>query len=496
MDRIMILTAAERWSDLSACLKSIHLNAAVSKRLSYGLVLRKEPEPGDLEEMHLLGSVQYLIADCSPIHVFSRLWQGEAFTLLTNGDTGYEVGWDILLLRMLHRLERSGSIHPALTGIPPLTDASVDAFRPVALDRLTAPDGVLYFQPGTPVRCSAEPQRTAFLSPFFCFSASALFRTLENVTSDLSAAAFVGGWEFFVPSCCPCRSPRTLCPDPEPIPEADSETWRRFTRRAGISDHFPYLNGQARTGILSADLSWDPCISIRQRILDRILALRCAGSPLSLLCVSAVLSEPVHPENTAEENTAYLRWLTAIRELPMIFLTDAVTRPTVQLNHPNVSDYSPDAGLPMYRRLQNPEDPEYLRLSRIFFLRWCKERNPGHSHYAWLDPCSVRYPVDPGTQPDLRPFCTDRITVATVGGLPDFSMIIVPSDLIGPLCGEISVLCESAARKPVPFPSEEEIWKNLSERFPSRFSWIPVSEKYGLIAHILRVSANTTCFQQ
>lgn len=496
MDRILILTSADRWSDTSACLAGACACAAVNKRISYGLILREEPSPADLDEMHTLGSVQYLVSEDRPVHVFSSLWQGESHVLLADRKLVYGTGWDLLLLRMLHRLERNGTARPVLTGIPPLTDAPVNAFRPVAAERMTGPDGTLYFRPGTPVRCSSGPQRSAFLSESFCFAPSAFFRMAETQSGLLSVAAYVNGWEVFIPQLCPCHALSVLCPEPRDIPDPSGESWQRFARRAGITDRFPYLNGQARTGILSADLSWDTTVSLRERFLDKILAWSSAGSSVSLLCVSAVLSEPVHPENTPEENAACLRWLAALHELPMIFLTDAVTRPTVQLSHPNITDYSPSVGLPVIRRLPDAQDPDFLRLSRMFFLRHCKERNPGHSHYAWLDPCSVCYPVDPDTVPDLKRFCTDRITMATVDGKPDFSMIIVPSDLIGPLCGEIGVLCEQSIRQPVPFPAEEDIWKDLMERFPSRFTLVPLPEKNGLIAHILRVSANNTCIQK
>ena len=495
MDRILVLTAADCWSDVSACLAGAHCCAALNKRVSYGLVLRNEPSASDLDEMHLLGSVQYLVSQAAPYHCFSKLWQGESHTLLLDRSVLFGTGWDLTLLRMLHRLERNGTEHPVLTGIPPLTNAAVDAFRAVAADRMTGTDGTISYRPGTPVLNAREPQRTPFLSLQFCFAASSFFRVIENESENISTFAFVNGWELFVPCLCPCHAQEVLCPPQETVMDPDSENWKRFSRKAGITDRFPYLTGQARTGILSSDLAWETVIPLRRRILDRIHTLY-SDSSLSLLCVSAILSEPVHPENTPEENTACLRWLTAIRELPMVFLTDALTRANVQLNHPNVIDFSPSACLPVYRRLPDAEDPDFLHMSRIFFLRCCKERNPGHSHYAWLDPCSVNYPADPGTIPNLKPFCSDRITIAEVDGKPDFSMIIVPADLISPLCEEIAAFCDQSTGKPVPFPSEDELWSNLFERFPSRFTLVPLPEKSGLIAHILRVSANDTCIQR
>lgn len=495
MDRILILTAADGWSDVSACLAGAHSCAGLNKRVSYGLILHKQPSASDLDEMHLLGSVQYLVSEADPFYCFSKLWQGESHTLLADRSVLFDAGWDITLLRMLRQLERNGTEHPVLTGIPPLFNASVDAFRAVAAERITGTDGTISYRPGTPVRYAREPQRTPFLSLQFCFASSSFFRTLECISESPSVAAFINGWDLFVPCRCPCHAQTVLCPPAEDIRDPAAENWRRYARKAGITDRFPYLTGQARTGILSADLAWETSIPLRQRILDRIRSVSTSGSPLSLLCVSAVLSEPVHPENTPEENTACLRWLTAVRELSMIFLADAVTRPNVQLNHPNVIEFAPAAGLPVYRRLPDIEDPDYLRMSRMFFLRYCKERNPGHSHYAWLDPCSVSYPVDPDTIPNLKPFCSDRITIAEVDGKPDFSMIIVPTELISPLCGEIAAFCDQSSRKPVPFPTEEEVWSDLIGRFPSRFTMVPLPEKYGLIAHILRVSANDTCFQ-
>ena len=81
MDRILILAAADRWSSVAACFGGAHSTAVLNQRLSYGLVLREEPTGADLAEMHILGSMQYVVSDEAPLRCFSSLWQGENYVL-------------------------------------------------------------------------------------------------------------------------------------------------------------------------------------------------------------------------------------------------------------------------------------------------------------------------------------------------------------------------------------------------------------------------------
>ena len=495
MDRILILAAADRWSSVAACFGGAHSTAVLNQRLSYGLVLREEPTGADLAEMHILGSMQYVVSDEAPLRCFSSLWQGENYVLSVAPSVCFMTSWDALLLQMIRRLSVNTSAHPVLTGIPPLTEAIVDAFRPVAVAN-ALPDHSLIFRSGTPVTCAGEPQRTAFLNFSFCFAPAALFRSLEKVESDLSAEAFAHGWECFVPHVVMAHALDDLTPASVVVAHPDSEAWHRFAKRAGISETYPWLSGTARTGILNADLSWEMHVPLHVRARNRLHAWTRSGGSISLLCASAFLRTPLHPENTSDENSVYFHRLSVLKEIPMIFLADQYTLPTVQLNHPNVMEYLPSYGLPVNRKLTEEEATAQMALNPMFFLARCKERNPGHTHYAWVDPAAVYYPVDPDTYPDLKPFCTGRITLATVDGKPDLTTVIVPSQLLTPLCAEITAICEPATRKPVPFPTATELWNDLIDRFPSRFTLIPYAEPCGLMASILGVSRKDTVIQE
>lgn len=495
MDRILIIASADQWSSVAACFGGAHSTAVLNQRLSFGLVLRQEPTGADLAEMHILGSMQYVVSDEAPLHCFSSLWQGENYVLSVDPTVCFMTSWDTLLLQMIRRLAINTSAHPVLTGIPPLTEATVDAFRPVAVAN-AFPDHKLDFRPGTPITCAGEPQRTAFLNFSFCFAAASFFRSMEKVENDLSAECYSLGWECFTPHTVVAHAVQDLTPASITVAHPESETWQRFAKRAGISETYPWVNGNARTGILNADLSWELHVPLWVRARNRLHAWTRSSGSISLLCASAFLRTSFHPDNASDENSVYFHRLSTLKEIPMIFLADQYTLPTVQLNHPNVMEYLPTYGLPVSRKLTEEESNARMALNPMFFLARCKERNPGHTHYAWVDPATVYYPVDPDTFPNLKSFCTSRITMATVDGKPDLSMIIVPTQLLTPLCAEITAICEPATRKPGPFPTAAELWNQLIGQYPSRFTLIPYAEPYGLMAAMLGVSRKDTVVQE
>lgn len=485
LERILVLISGSDPENVLPCAGSALEKALHKDRISFGFLLRRVPDEEEQEQLHQLGSARFLVSEGTPFQHVSALWQGEDHVLTVSSAVLFRSGWDDRLFNMLHALEREVSGKPFLTGLPPMESGAVDAFRPLAVRDVT-PDQRPVFMPGTPLRLAREPQRTAFLCKDFCFGPVRLFRALEKEKGLLSAAAYGLGWIAYVPCDTVAGSRSDLTPD-SPACSTEDPYLETFAERIGLFSAVRPLSGQLRTGIMNPDLIWNTHVPLLRTLRSKWRSLPAGSSSRSMLRVSSFLGLTEHPENSMDENAVFLRRAAILKNIPLFLFADRETMPSVQLRHPNVMEYLDSYGLPMFRPLMDGEDRNLLALSHMFMLQKARERNPGHSHYAWTDPAAVYYPADPETVPDLKRYCTDRIVMGTLNGVPDPSVIIVPEKLIPYLCGEIAALCETECKKLIPLPTEHELWHKLILAHTPRFDLIPITEKYGLMARMLEV---------
>ena len=137
--------------------------------------------------------------------------------------------------------------------------------------------------------------------------------------------------------------------------------------------------------------------------------------------------------------------------------------------HPNVLEYKRRYGLPVEEDVPQEEALNYVRLCKPFILAQSREKLLGHTHYVWVDFGYLRYPVYERASLDWEALCTDKITLATVGGLPDLSVVVMPQEQVLPVCREIDALCRRAWETEGHFPEETELWQGLLREHPDLF---------------------------
>lgn len=462
-------------------------NAKLKKTLSFALKLSRAPSEAELNTLHLLGIVRFHLSDRFS---FQALWQGEPLVFSVSPAMQFYPGWDLRLRFTQARLKRT-SDRFVLSGLPPLEDTEVDAVCPVGL-KGSIPD--LVFQRGLPLLRSSEPIQTAFPVPECCFGPSAFFRQTEN--SLLFLTAFRHGWNVMTLPNRIARSTLDLTPESCSLPAGEEENIARFSRRFGIDFRAgsENISGQARSGIFTPDLSFPVHTPVIQKI-QRKKRLN-SFSSLSLMCITAVSGANTDCFHTPEEHNISVRYLTELQKLSLLCYADRKSLATLILKKASTLEYMPEYGLPLHWYPTPENEKKALSLGKMFLLDHSRKRFPGHTHLGWIDPGCVFYPADPETEPDITPFCTDRIVMGTVKGEPDLSIIIVPDELLSALCGEITVLCGGDLRKFVHLPYEADVWAELIRKFPNRFTLIPVYEKYGLIARILHVGSDSSLIEK
>ena len=117
-------------------------------------------------------------------------------------------------------------------------------------------------------------------------------------------------------------------------------------------------------------------------------------------------------------------------------------------------------------QLAEGEELNFFRLSKLFLLAQGREKYLSHSHYAWIDFGYLRYPVYEGATLNWQPLCGKKAVIATVNGVPDPSMFVVPEELLTTLCRELLTVCETALRLGDPLPQEADAWAELIRRRP------------------------------
>lgn len=481
MSRILMLMAADSWQQAAEALQDARAHAAHAERLSYGLSLRRAPGDAEQAAMHALGTVVFLAPGRGVWKDMSALWQGETYVLLAQPDMRFTKGWDRALIRSLgwcHHQSEEGCV---LTGCLPRTVDPVDAVYPVAAERIDRRER-LHLRRGTPLRYARHPQRSAFLNPAFCFGPATFFRTMEEAKAPLFLEACSHRWELYT-----LHRPviRLEWGEWDEIPPVDLTGWQecsganRFQTRFGVRLAEHKLSPMARCGIFSPDLNFERRVPLAVKAHEAFRRLDCRSRELAPLCVSAWLSIPGH--RLDEHRMRCFNRLSALRSMELLCYVDSDSAPRVMRNHPYIQEYHPRYGLNIPHDVIMENMKTYVQLSKMFMLAHSRERTLRYSHYIWMDFDYLRYPVYEGTALDWKNVCSDCITMAVVDEQLDTAMIVVPQELLEPLCREIHAVCREELRIGRPLPTEQQLWVRMVTMHPEWFRNYPLPGKHELL---------------
>ncbi|MBR4081098.1 MAG: hypothetical protein IKK21_04880 [Clostridia bacterium] len=481
MDRILILMAADCYEDADRALRSARDNAASAQRISYGLTLREEPDQPAMDAMLSLGTVQFLAPAEDPWRAMPALWQGEGFVLLAHAAMEFTRHWDMTLLAALRACRGDHVRTRALTGILPSPADPVDAVSPVAAAGFDTA-GRLCFHKGTPLRYAKTPQVSAFVNPYFCFAPAHFFQEMSAEEPPLFLGAFRRGWSVYTlhKPCIHMTFDYPLPPADIPLDEGRSTGLARFDAKFSVRLGEKRLSAMARTGIFTADLRFPIHVPAMVRLQEALRDWRHSLRDLAPLCVTARLDLPGEPL-LADEAMARFARLCAIKALPLLCFASGDTARKILRMHPNVLDYKSRYGLPV--RIQLPEDEmlNFFRLSKIYLLAQGREKYLSHSHYAWIDFGYLKYPVYERAALDWSQLCTDQVVIATVNGVPDPSMFVIPEEHLTLLCRDTLSLCEEAVAKGLPLPRETDLWTLLIHKHPDLIATVELPSAASLL---------------
>ena len=500
MDRILILMSAADFMDAQTALYSALENAAAPDVLSFGVTLEYEPDEEAQALMAGLGRVQFLCPEADAWAAMPALWQGEGYVLMAHPAMRFTRHWDKALMKELltcsaaparkrisisRKLQEmlSGdaeaelrqpvqadapapaapSAYNVLTGYLPVREDPLDAVCPVAANAFTV-DGALSFHHGVPLRYTAHAQRGPFLHPDFCFGPAGFFRMIaQHPEEPAFLAAFREGWKLHTPTIPAIRLVWDLAvPDCTVPPE--HELAAEFAAMFGVDFSTGALSAQSRRGMISEELNFRMKVPlpVRARVALRKWRqsrLQKAGKLPEPLCVT------VYTADMPEETLRWLKRLAELRSLPLLAYAEPLKVRAITDFLPNVMEFKS-------RYLMDvPVDaPEHLRvLSKAAILAKARDRELTHSHYVWMDPDCVQYPMYPGAVFSWEKLCTDRISIAMVAGEVDTAMFVVPDNLVLTLAREMEARCLTWLNQRGDLPSEADLWKLITREHPEWF---------------------------
>jgi len=258
------------------------------------------------------------------------------------------------------------------------------------------------------------------------------------------------------------------------IPEEEGRATglARFEARFNVRLAGRQLSAMARQGVFTADLTYPMHVPYAVRAQEALRDLFSRRSKLAPLCVTAWVPQQEQPADMPEEYMCWFRHLSRLKALPLLCFAEGAMAKRVSLVHPNMLDYKNRYGLQARGCARWQGTKTYARLSKAFLLAQAREKFLHHTHYIWMDFSYQRYPVYERTAFDWGNICQDKITLATVEGMPDLSMIAVPDGRVLTLCRELTALCEQYLQEEGRLPEEEEIWLRMMVEHPDWFSTV------------------------
>ena len=481
MERILLLIAADVYIHVDKALRSARDHAANPQRISYGVSLREEPGEEDMAAMRELGTVQFVSPACNSWQDMPALWRGEGYVLIAHAGMRFAPNWDRDLLRCLARCPAEEATGSVLTGFLPTPSDAIDAVCPVAAEGFDE-KGCLCLRRGVPLRYAKEPVRAAFMHPAFCFGPARFFQELSGEEPPYFLAAFRRKWRLYTLHK-PCiRTAWEVSVFPVALPEGDTAQTglNSFGTRFGMRLEQRQLSAMARSGVFTADLSFPMHVPMDVRLHEMMREFMNRRSRVTPLCVSAYLTLDVPGESLPEESLSRFVRLAALKNISlMCFASGEMGRRLLPVM-PNVMEYKRRYGLPLQVDITPANALNFLKLSKMFLLLQGREKYLNHSHYVWMNFGYLRYPVYDRAAICWDTLCTDKIVIATVAKMPDPSMIVVPENMLQPLCQEITRLCADSLARNRMLPQEMTLWQLLLKEKPEWFDPMELGATHAL----------------
>lgn len=480
MDRILILMEAAEYVDAKGAIESARSNAAHPEALSWGFKLLEYPEDESYNALAAIHALFIPNPDADLWADMDQFWVGESYVLMAHPAMRFSPGWDREMLRALRQCSSSPVMTCALTGYLPVKEDPLGAVCPVAADAFDK-DGALTFQHGVPMRHAKEPIRTPFLHPDFCFAPAGFFRAVAEGDEPLFMRAFRTGWELYALHKPLIRMQWAVPVDPVRIPD-DHDLQEAFDKHFGVSFASRILSAQSRRGMQREEFKLPTAYPFSLRLQEwwrqkrhwlRQLFRRHAKK-IKPRCVT------LFTEEMPEETEMWLQQLAKLKNLPLTAYVPALLKRQVLDFLPDAYDLHPQHAM----EVPGYEMEELLPLSKAAILSAARDRILSASHYIWMNPDCVRYPVYDGAFLDWEAICGDKIVMAMVGGQPDTSIISVPQGMVLNLATDLHARTLAILEQRGQLPDETELWNIVLRENPDWFSLVVLPVRGQLFTEI------------
>lgn len=463
MERILILMKAANWAEATDALLSARENALHRDALTYALVLPEAPTSPEERNMAELGTVQYLVSPEMTFAAMETLWHGERYALLAHPAMRFERDWEKKLLRALNDAPAENG-QAVLTGYLPAQDDPIGVVCPVAAERID-PDGTLHFTHGMPLTFAAHPMAGAFLHPDFFFARAGFIRAMAQGSGAHFLRAMTQGWQ-----CCTLNLPVITLTHDLPVPpvqlDAQADGMAQLTEEYGVDFASGTLSAAAKRGLKTDSLDVALAVTPLMRIKSAMQRRHRKRTDPMPLCVT------VCPATLDEEGMHWLHQLTQIQDLALLCYAEGMKLREVADFHPNVLEYKERYALPTMAGT-----PPLF--SRAAMLSAARDRVLSSTHYIWMAPDCVRYPLYPGMALPWKRLCGEKIVLASVQNRLDLSMVVVPDKQIKPLAEALETQLRALLAAGTIPQTEEVLWDGVVKEHPDWFEFraLPVEKQ-------------------
>lgn len=468
MERILVLMKAKNWPEAAQPLQQARESAQNRQRLTFALLLSEEPTPQDLVNMQTFGTLQWRSSAEGSFADMEALWHGERYVALTHPAMRFAHHWEAALLKALHACTAETE-QAVLTGFLPAENDPIGAVCPVAAEKIT-PDGVISWTHGLPLKMAAKPMPGAFLHPDFFFARAGFVRVMAQGTGAAFVWAMARDWQSYTLNVPVIRVAQDLPVPPVQLFPQD-EGMEKLRTEYGVDCENGTLSAAARRGLktdsLDVALAVTPLLRVRER-LRRRFGRRDDLIPLGVTVCPATLDE---------ESMHWLRQMTQMQDVSLLCYAEGTKLREVADFHPNVLEYKARHALTL------PEGKTLF--SRAAILSAARDRVLSGTHYVWLAPDAVRYPLYPGLALRWKRLCGDQIVLAMVREHPDLSMVVVPDQRLKPLLAALQEQLRLRMARGESIQQEEMLWQDVIREHPDWFAFHPLPVEKQLFTLLL-----------
>lgn len=383
---------------------------------------------------------------------------------------------------------RQGADEPMLKGCPPARFASsVPAESEAALPALKdSPDGErVAIGSGLSLVCATAPQKTLIVYPGLFGGPVSFLRTAETRLSLLSLAAYVSGYSVYAlhrALLWPLAQAPVMYlsrPAQDALP---GTTLARFEQLLGFHYGQTDCITKSSMGLFGPDEAYPQQTPRRLHLRHGLRAawLRMRGKHLPLL-VSAFIDLPSRQHVPSYYYRLRFGFLRRIQSLPLLLYTGGQQERALRSDFAHTLSYPDNALLPRTLLQQGMTPEEYFARCKPLLMLHAAKKHAEFSHFAWLDMDTLPHPICADAVPNLQPLMDDRIHLATVGGVPDASFVVIPKKLLSRAAREAASITQLDAELKRGF-SEALLWQRLFEKKPDWFAIHPMPRRRLLFA--------------